>query len=119
MVRLLVALFLILLLSLSASAQTILIEAESYVAANDVGGVVIYKTSCSGASGGIAVEGFDYPGDWIEVILDVGENGSFEDFLRSGGYASTESDVQATIFGGGIMGEDLVSPFHTIGMGIG
>ena len=119
MVRLLLGLILIALLCLSAHAQTIIVEAESYIAHHDEGGNAIYRASCSGASGGEVVEGFDFPGDWIEMILNVPDNGSFADSLRSGGLLNAESDLQSTVFGAGPSGEDLVSAFHTVGQGIG
>jgi hypothetical protein len=119
--RLLMGLIFVALFFASANAQSIRVEAESYiyVAYHDEGGVALNVVSCSGASGGQAVEGFDFPGDWIEVILEVPENGSFCDSLRSGGLTAHECDLQSTVFGAGPLGEDLVSAFHTIGEGIG
>jgi hypothetical protein len=107
-------------LCMSAHGATYIVEAESYVASHNAGGLSIYVTACSGASEGYAVEGYDYPGDWIEVILNMPETGTFADSLRS---ASTptgiESDYASTIFAGGIGGQDLISAFHTVGLGIG
>ncbi len=79
----------------------------------------IYVTACSGASGGYAVEGFDFPGDWVELILETYENESRVDRLRSGGDLGVASQLRSTIFGGGPLGEDLVSDFATMGAGIG
>jgi hypothetical protein len=117
--RLLLALIFIALLSSSAGAESIWVEAEAYTASFDAGGLAIYITGCSGASGGMAVEGFDYPGDWIELKLTVGESGAFVDSLRSGGLLNAESDIRATIYGAGTVGDDLVSDFHTYGYGVG
>ena len=119
MTRLLMVLFLIALLSFAASAESIWVEAETYTASHDAGGLAIYVTGCSGASGGLAVEGFDYPGDWIEMKLDILDNGAFMDSLRSGGLAMEESDIRTTVFGAGPAGEDLVSDYHTLGYGVG
>ena len=119
MARLLLVLFFLALLSLTASAESIWVEAETFTASYDAGGLGIYVTGCSGASGGQAVEGFDYPGDWIELKLTIGENGAFTDSLRSGGLSMEESDIRATVFGAGPVGENLVSDFHTLGYGIG
>ncbi len=107
------------LLCVSASAQSIIIEAESYVASYDAGGVSIYITTCTGASGGYAVEGYDTPGDWIEVVLNMSDAGSFADSLRSAGELYEESDHQSTIFGAGPGGDDVISTYHTYGYGIG
>jgi hypothetical protein len=107
------------LLSVTASAESILVEAETYTASYDAGGLAIYITGCSGASGGMAVEGFDYPGDWIELKLNISANGAFTDSLRSGGLLNEESDIRATIYGAGTVGENLISDFHTMGYGVG
>lgn len=119
MARLLLTLTFIALLSFAASAESIWLEAENYTASHDEGGLAIYVTTCSGASQGLAVEGFDYPGDWIELKLDVVGSGAFVDSLRSGGLTLEESDLRATVFGAGTEEEDLTSDFHTIGYGIG
>jgi hypothetical protein len=105
-------------LPVAAAAQGIVIEAETFVATHDEGGSGIYITSCSAASGGLAVEGFDYPGDWIEVSLHVDANGSYADVLRSAGLYGLESTLAATVYGCGPYGEDLVSAFSTLGLGI-
>ena len=107
------------LLASVVCAQAIIVEAESYVASNDIGGIVIYVTACSGASGGRAVEGFDTPGEWIEVVVNVPVAGSYADSIRSAGLLNYESDLGSTIFSGGPGGTDLNSAYHTLGMGIG
>jgi len=117
--RLLLVLIFIALLSFTASAESIWVEAEAYTASYDAGGLAIYVTGCSAASQGMAVEGFDFPGDWIELKLTIPENGAFTDSLRSGGMSMEESDLRCTIFRAGPVGEDIVSDFHTLGYGIG
>lgn len=119
MARLSLALVLIPLVCLQANAQAIVVEGESYVASHNEGGDPISVVGCAAASGGQAVEGFDFPGDWIEVVLGIAENGAFTDRLRSGGDAGEESDIRSTVFGADPLGQDLVSVFHTVGMGIG
>ena len=119
MARLLLVLIFVVLLSFTASAESIWVEAEAYTASYDAGGLTIYVTGCSGASGGMAVEGFDFPGDWIELKLTIAENAAFTDSLRSGGLLAEESDIRCTVFGAGPVGEDLVSDYHTIGYGVG
>lgn len=119
MARLLIALLLVTLLCASVNAQAIIVEAEDYVASYDAGGTAIYVTACSGASGGYAIEGFDHPGDWIEIVLNIGENESRYDWLRSAGDDGKTSDLRSTIYGAGPAGEDHVSDFSTQGLGIG
>ena len=73
------------LITSPAFADTIVLEAENYVASYNAGGYPIYVTYCSGASGGYAVDGYDTVGDWIElkVVLDLA--GAYDDTLRSAG----------------------------------
>jgi len=106
-------------LLLPGLAFGLVLEAEDFVAYHDEGGVSIYVVSCSGASGGLAVEGFDTVGDWIELDLEIAEAGSFVDTLRSAGLLVEESDLMITYLGAGPEGSDLTSTFHTFGQGIG
>ena len=101
-----------------ASAQDILLEAEDFTASYNEGGNPILRVSCSGASGGLALEGLDYPGDWIELSLTIW-NGSFTDTIRSAGLLDSASVLRSTIFGADPFGNDLTSVFPTYGLGIG
>jgi hypothetical protein len=103
----------------SAGANPILIECENYIASHNEGGTSISVTACSGASQGKAVEGFDTPGDWIEVIWDLDTNGAFTDRLRSAGDDGVESEIRATMSGADPLGGDIASAFQTYGYGIG
>ncbi len=102
----------------AANAVPIILEAEDYVGSFNVGGEPIYVTSCSGASGGYAVEGYDYPGDFIELRAEIGQAGEYDDILRSGGDLYVFSGHLATyrIQGGSTFG---FATFSTYGMGIG
>lgn len=103
----------------TSSAYCIVIEGETFVASQDLGGLPIAWTYCSGASGGKAVDGLDIPGEWIELVLETPDVGSFTDSLRSAGLLDEESDLRSTVVNGGPGGTDLVSSFHTVGLGIG
>jgi hypothetical protein len=105
-------------LAASANAQGIIVEAEAYSAYHNEGGNPIMWVDCGAASGGRAVEGLDYPGDWIEVALTIG-NGSFTDRIRSAGLFDSTSTIGSTVFGAGPGGVDLNSTFSTYGLGIG
>ena len=119
MVKMILVFILALVVCASANAAPIILEAESYIASHDEGGAAIHVTACGAASGGLAVEGFDFPGDWIEVVLVLGQNESLTDRIRSGGDIGVVTDLQSTIFGADPMGEDLISAFPTQGVGIG
>ncbi|MGQ9604106.1 MAG: hypothetical protein ACUVUU_07815 [bacterium] len=99
-------------------AEAITIEAEGFISSHDEGGVAIYVVACSGASGGYAVEGFDYVGDWIEIAFSIAQSATFIDSLRSAGLLYEESDIIATYLGAGPGSSDLTSIFHTVGKGI-
>jgi hypothetical protein len=84
----LLALFLLPVLSASrAGAQVQRSEAENYVAFDTVnaGGGVISLFPCAGASGGYALDGFDWPGDSIILSIAPPLVGTWSDSLRSAG----------------------------------
>ena len=118
MPRQLLAIGLAVLLSSMAHAESILVEAESFVASHDSGGSSIVIVPCASASGGQAVDGFDHVGDWIEVVVSVSQVGAYADSLRSAGDTGRLSEIGATIFGGGPGGSDLSSTYDTVGFGI-
>lgn len=105
-------------LCLAAGAHSAIIEAESFVSWHDEGGNAIARVTCGAASGGEAVEGFDHPGDWIEVVFELGVTGSLTDTLRSAGLLDSVSTLRSTVYGCGPSGEDLVSSYTTTGLGI-
>lgn len=106
------------LLACAASASPIILEAEDYVASFNAGGDPIHIVFCSGASGGLAVEGYDSAGDFIElrVVLDMA--GAYDDTLRSGGelFEFSQHRVSYRRAGGGTF---AYSDFVTYGYGIG
>jgi hypothetical protein len=115
----LVMIGIIMLISSSAGAQTIIAEAEYFLAYHDEGGTAIYIKTCTAASGGLAVEGFDWTGDWIELSVTIPDAGSYADSLRAAGLITVESETESTVFGGAPGGGDLVSTFNLLGLGIG
>ncbi len=119
MLRLSSVLLAITLLPACVCAHEIVLEAEDYVNSFDAGGTAIYSTTCSGASGGYAVEGFDFPGDWIEVTLTIPELGAYADTLRSAGLYGYDSDMRITIMAGAPGGGDIESYYSPVGLGIG
>ena len=119
MLRLILALPAVILLSASSYAHDITVEAEDYTNSFNTGGESIIVTECSGASGGFAVEGFDSPGEWIEVTITTPELGAYGDTLRSAGLYGYDSDMRITIMGGAQGGGNLTSYYHPVGLGIG
>lgn len=117
--RLLAVLAAAFLLPACTYAHQITVEAETYTASFNTGGEAIYITECPAASGGYAVEGFDSPGEWIEVSLTISVLGAYTDTLRSASELDYEGDTRITIAGGAPDGGDLESYYHTMGVGIG
>jgi hypothetical protein len=117
--RLILAVVAAALLLVASSGHCIVIEGEDFVASQDLGGIPIAWTYCSGASGGKALDGLDIQGEWIELVLDTPDAGSFTDSLRSAGLLDEESNLRSTVVNGGPGGTDLMSSFHTVGLGIG
>ena len=72
-----------------ASSETLRLEAEDYVDSYDVGGGSIYIRLCAAASQGLAVDGLDREGEWIQVALELTEGFCFVDSLRSAGSLGT------------------------------
>jgi hypothetical protein len=108
-----------LLLAAAGATAAIVVEAESFVASHNAGGGSIFWLSCSGASGGRAVEGFDAVGDWIEIMVTITETYGYSDSLRSAGEYSIQSDISMIIFGAYPGGGDATAAYHTVGEGIG
>lgn len=113
-----VASFIVGILVFPITIHALTIEAENFISSHDEGGTQIYVVACSGASGGYAVEGFDYVGDWIELAFSTSGSATYVDSLRSAGLLGAQSDIRATYLGAGPGGTDLTSTFHTVGKGI-
>jgi hypothetical protein len=100
-------------------AYTLTLQAEDYIASHNAGGADFYVTSCSEASNGLAVEGYDYPGDWIELKLVISQAEGYVDSLRSAADYEAEAVHELTIFGPGGVPLAEHSTYNTYGRGIG
>ncbi len=69
----------------AGTSGTLSLEAEDYVSSVDAGGALITIVGCSAARGGLAVDGLDVAGDYIEWNLSLAQPFSFRDSLRSAG----------------------------------
>ena len=61
------------------------LEAETYIAFGDAGGTPVHMAVCSAASQGLAVDGLDVAGDWIELRVSFTEPACVDVRLRSAG----------------------------------
>jgi hypothetical protein len=87
------------------------IEAESMIAAHDEGGVAVVMVGCGYASGGLAIQGLDSPGDWIELRLELSQTTVFVDSLRSAGLKGELRDFSVLFLTGG---DPLGAPGDTV-----
>ena len=118
MIRMLSMLFIIAVLAPTVDGQSVIVEAETFVAWHNEGGIAFDITACGSASGGYALEGLDYIGDWVEIVVDIPEMGAYADSLRSAGLTGVQSQLLATVFSAGPEGGNLTSDYHTTGYGI-
>jgi len=107
------------LLAANAWALSVTIQADAYIDSYNAGGTELYVTSCGGASNGLAVEGYDHPGDWIELKLVITHGGDYVDSLRSAGDDLAGAEHLVTVFGPGGVPLETTSSYTTMGMGIG
>jgi hypothetical protein len=108
-----------LLAATTGSASTVVIQASDYIASYNAGGADFYTTPCGGATNGLGVEGYDYPGDWIELKMVIGKAGAYRDSLRTAADDESEGDHLVTVFAAGGVPVGAPSPHHTVGLGIG
>jgi len=102
----------------TASAYTVVLQISDYIATGNAGGADFYVTPCGGATNGLGVEGYDYAGDWIELKLVLGQEGTYRDSLRTAADDMTIGNHIITILGPG--GETMgTSYYRTEGLGIG
>ncbi len=102
----------------AAGALSVLVEAESYTDGYDMGGASIMSVACSGASGGLAVDGLDIPGEWIEVKATIPTEACYELLMNyqapyaepietrvtvfDDGHSTVEGDVDVPLIGEGL-----------------
>jgi len=100
-------------------AIQVLVEAESFVDSHDTGGASIQAVNCTSASDGLAVDGLDLIGEWIEIKATVPDEACYE--LHLGFQAMYQDPVVAgvTIFDEGHSTVEGVTEFQFIGAGLG
>ncbi|UCF04170.1 MAG: hypothetical protein JSV33_09465 [bacterium] len=85
-------------------AQTITMEAESYIDYNDIGGTLIQSVPGDGCSGGYMLIGLDVTDEWTEYSNPVPDAGIYRVVAKCRGDAGTPYNLQMTFtpqpFGG-------------------
>ena len=82
---------------IAVSAETkIKLEAENYSASHVVG-TRISTVSCGAASGGLAIEGFDEAGEWIEIPMQLADPMDCLSGVRSAGLTGVTRNYMVEI----------------------
>jgi hypothetical protein len=61
------------------------LEVEDMIGSHNIGGAAIVIRGCSAASQGVAVEGWDTDGEWIDLRLELTTAACFTNSVRSAG----------------------------------
>jgi hypothetical protein len=85
----------LLLTPVALHAQRLVIEAESYIASNEIGGDEIQAIGLSGCSGGYYLAGLDTPGEWVEYDAAVNTAGVYSFGLKCRGALDREYKFRA------------------------
>ena len=89
---------LILVTAPAAGALSVLVEAESYTESYDMGGASIMSIACTSASGGLAVDGLDISGEWIEVKATIPAEACYELIMSFQAPYAEWIDTTVTVF---------------------
>jgi hypothetical protein len=100
-------------------AISVLVEAESYVDAMNIGGASIMSVVCTSASEGYAVDGLDIAGEWIEVKVTLLDEACYE--LLLGYQAPYEETIETlmTVFDDAHVSVEGAVEFSFVGAGLG
>lgn len=101
-----------------AAGQTIRVEAEWMTDFLDLGGLYILPVTCGYASNAGAVDYIDRTGEWIQLAVNLPENGYYETRLCSEGLEDSVSVVRLTLFTDESLRVSQSSDFQTLGDGI-
>jgi hypothetical protein len=104
--------------ALPVRATRHLIEAETYIASNDLQPDSIRAALGDGCSGQMMLLGLDFPGEWVEYALTIGEFGTWSVGLRARGDESRAYTFRFT-FTGAQSGTSTVYDVYYVGQGYG
>ncbi len=115
----LLAVGLVLALAVASAAEPIVqVEGEDYTEYNNIGGNIIQSVYCASASGQLAVDYIDRPGEWILVEATFAETGCYEPVLAFQTDFGEPALIRLTMIKAAA-GEDIISEFSVVGSGIG
>ncbi len=100
-------------------AVSVVVEAESFVDAYDLGGASILSVACTSASQGLAVDGLDIAGEWIELRASLPDAACYELLLGyQAPYAET-IQTMVTVFDEGHTSVEGATDIAFVGAGLG
>lgn len=102
-----------------AGAISVTAEAESYDDTFDKGGAAIMAIACSGASGGLAVDGLDMAGEWIEVKATIPVEACYELTLSYQAPYAEIINTMVTVFDGSHALAEGSADVELVGAGLG
>ena len=99
-------------------ADGLRVEAEGLATFYNYSGTTIGTVACSGASGRFAIQGVDFPGEWIEIPFTVTSAVAFVDSLRSSGYTNEHRQLSVHFISEGNL-QSAPGDTMTTGLGLG
>lgn len=94
------------------------VEVEDLTTFYNYSGTTIGTVSCSGASGQFAIQGVDFPGEWIEIPFTLTSTVAFVDSLRSSGYTNERRQFSVHFISEGNL-QSAPGDTTTTGLGLG
>jgi hypothetical protein len=102
---------------ISAYSTKLKIEGESYTSTHDIAGNPIMSGDVGGCSGGYALLGMDWPGEWVNYVVTFDTLGYYSTSVVCKGSAGITCTLKATFFP--IMPGESQSVFYSfVGSGI-
>jgi len=85
--------------SLAAAETSVWVEAEDYflLPSNNAGGGIIRRGFCGSASENYCADGVDWPGDWIQLEVDIPIAGDYNLFSAFQAYDGDEHAFQVSL----------------------
>ncbi len=105
--------------SVASGGPDVRVECESYTDFYNEGGAEIASVVCSSASDGLAVDGLDIIGEWIEVKATLPTESCYDLTLSYQAPYGETIGMLLTVFDDAHQSVDAESEFSLIGMGLG
>ena len=118
----LTAIMMVLPAGASWAAADVVVECEDFETYDsyDLGGMPIVSLFCTGASGYLAVNGLDTPGEWILVSASIPVAGCYESLLAYQAAYDDDVHFRVSLIGASLPGGEIAVDYSlTNGWGFG